>query len=368
MANIALLADIHLGVPGRLTDSMWAMRVVREYCRSKNITEVIVLGDLYHNRELLAIDVLQQAVDFFEETARYDQRWITFPGNHDLFLRHSWNVSSLAPMRKYLTYINDIKILTIDDKRFWILPFITFEKSYMKVLKRIEEQHEEGDTLLTHIGVRGATLNTCFLFKDWSVVDFTWSKFKRIYTGHFHSKQEMKWENGNQLWYPGSLIPFKFDEGDIPHGFFVLDTDTNEHKFIDIWKAGAHFFPNETPPPQYCTIPHEQIGQITPTDIKGNIVRIAIDRDFTNEEKRIIKDEFTNMGALQVGWLNLAQKLDVTKANHFHTPSKNLFETWLETDEKGTSELDKRILRQVHQDVVHEGDELYSQQSNEDGE
>ncbi len=367
--KIAFVADIHRGVPGRGPDINYSCRVVREYCKAANIDVVVVLGDLFHNRESLAIDVLQDAVDFHEEAAqKYDQKWITFPGNHDMFLRHSWQINSIAPMRKYLTYIDDVKLLTLNDRRFWVLPFITFEKSFMRVLRKIEEKYEEGDTLLTHIGVRGATLNTCFLLKDWSVVTFETSKFKRIYTGHFHSKQQL----GDGLeeptvWYPGSLIPFKFDEGDIAHGFYVYDTDTQTHKFVNIWKAGEKLLPGEKPPPQFCTLLDDLLESKTEAEVKNNIIRVALQRPHTQEEKRRIKDRLLELGAARVGWWDMTQTLD-RKPETIMTvdqPNRNLFKAWLDVDKKGVQGLDPAILDKTHDDVVHEGDELYAVEESE---
>lgn len=363
MPDVIITADIHRGVPGRNQDINWSCRVVREYARVANIDIVLVLGDMFHNRETLAIDVLQDAADFHEEAAvKYDQKWITFPGNHDMFLRHSWQVNSIAPMRKYLTYIDGVKILTIDDKRFWILPFISLEKSFMRVLRRVEERHEEGDVLLTHIGVRGATLNSCFLFKDWSVVNFEFSKFKRVYTGHFHSKQQVDGA-GSEVFYPGSLIPFKHDEGDVPHGFYVYNTDTGQHKFINIWKAGAKLLPGEKAPPQFYTFLDELLPNKTEAEVRNNIIRVALQKKYTNEEKRRVKDQLMEMGAVRVGWWDMTQKLEKHPQQRVETsalPTRNLFHAWTDLDTKGVAGLDKQILNQVHDDVVHEGDELYA--------
>lgn len=369
MAKIALVADIHHGVPGRLHDTIWSCRVVREYCKAAGIDVVIVLGDLYHNRESLAIDVLQAVVQFHQETAeKYDQKWITFPGNHDMFLRHSWHINSLVPMSKYLTVINDVKLLEIADKRFWVLPFIQHERSFMKVLRRIEERHEEGDVLLTHIGVRGATLNTCFLIKDWSHVTFEKSKFKQIYTGHFHSKQQLGEGDEPTVWYPGSPIPFKFDEGDIGHGFYVYDTDTSTHKFVNIWKAGAKLLPlapGETAPPQYCTLLDELLDTKTPEDVRGNIVRVALQRDYSDNEKSKIRDTLTQMGAATVRFWNMAQKMEKRQEQLVaaEQPAKHLFRAFVDADKKGLVGLDvDGILMKAHEDVTQEGDDLYSRE------
>lgn len=364
--KIGITADLHYGVPGKLKDILWACRVIREYCRIAKIDVVVILGDLFHDRRSLEIDILCAVTEFFEETSTvFNQQWIVFPGNHDMFLRHSWATNSLVPLNRHLTVIQDVKLLTIDDKRFWVLPFIQQEKAYMRVLRKIETHYQEGDILLTHIGVRGATLNTCFLLKDWSAVTFEYSKFKKIYTGHFHSKQDLN----KQVYYPGSPIPFKFDEGDISHGFYVHDLDDSTHKFVNIWKAGQQFFPNEPFPPQYMTILDENVYMKTEEEISGNMIRIAIQKDYTTDEQNNFKKHVESLGAVGVRWLDLAQRINrppsseqVAKAE---LNREDLFGSWLSVDQKGTSDLDIQVLRKTHDDVVQDGDELYSVEESE---
>lgn len=356
MAKIVMTADLHFGVAGRLNDILWASRVIREYCKAANIDTILVLGDLFHDRKSIEIDVLSAATKFFEECSlQYGQQWIAFPGNHDMYLRHSWDINSLTVMKKHLTIVEDIKILTIDDARFWVVPFITYEKPYMKVIDEIEKQYERDDILLTHIGVRGSTLNTCFLLKDWSTIHFEHSKFKRIYTGHFHSKQQV----GLNVYYPGSPIPFKFDEGDVPHGFYVYDTDTKDHKFINIWKAGEKLLPGEPQPPQYYTITNEVLADVTEDDIKNGMVRVALLRHHTAEEKFKIKDQLIQMGARSVRWMDQTQKID-TQTIIAAKPNKNLFQAWIDQDKTGMKGLDVKILQRINDEIIQEGDEHYS--------
>jgi DNA repair exonuclease SbcCD nuclease subunit len=361
MTQIAITADIHLGVPSRLDDILWSLRVIREYCKLSKIDTVLVLGDLYHDRRTIEIDVLSRSIEFFDTAKNiYNQDWVAFPGNHDMFLRYSWEINSLAAIKKYVTIIEGVKLLTIDESRFWVIPFVTQEKSFLKILRKVETKYQEGDVLLTHIGVRGSTLNTCFLLKDWSAVEFHTSKFKRVYTGHFHSKQQV----GDNVWYPGSPIPFKFDEGDVPHGFYVYDTDTQEHKFINIWKAGAKLFPSEPLPPQFTTLLEETIEELNDTDIKGHNVRVTLQRHVTLEEKRNIKDKLICLGAKSVRWMDLTQKIE-KQVNITTAPTKNLFESWVEADNSGTKSLDKKLLYTLNNEIIQEGDEKYSIEESE---
>lgn len=362
MTRIGITSDIHFGVPGRTDDILWACRTMREYCSRYHLDTMLVLGDLYHNRQAIEIDVNSRVCKFFEETKEeYKQQWIVFPGNHDMFLRHSWDINSLTALRRHLTVVEGVKLLKIDDARFWILPFITYEKAYMRVLRAIvnHDEFQPGtDNLLTHIGIRGATLNTCFLLKDWSIIDFEEFPFHRVYTGHFHSKQQI----GENCWYPGSPIPFKFDEGDVPHGFYVYDLEEDSHKFINIWKAGAKFFPEEVPPPQFVTLLDELLEQKTRDDVEHCMVRVALQRDYTGDEKTTIKQRLLGLGARDVRWMELKQKPDEETGDEEAAPElhHDLFAAWTEKDSKGTKGLDTKILTRCNEEVVHEGDELYT--------
>lgn len=359
MSKIVFTADIHFGVPGRLDDILFACNVIKEYCTISKIDTVIVLGDMFHDRRSLAIDVITSAYKFLESAVEAGQQWITFPGNHDMFLRHSWEINSLTPLDRLITVIEDIKLLQLDDQRFWVLPFIQYEKSYMKVAHEIMKKAIPGDKLLTHIGVRGATLNTCFLLKDWSYVTFDNSPFERIYTGHFHSKQQV----GN-VYYPGSPIPFKFDEGDVSHGFIVYDTETNDHKFVDIWKAASKLFPNQVAPPQFMTITAQDVESIDADKVRNNMIRIILDRDYTTDERKRMSDKLKDLQSKAVRWMNVVQK---DKPTQLIQPSvgKNLFESWIDNDKKSIKDLDGDLLRQINKDVTIEGDELYSIEDSE---
>ena len=358
MSKIIITADVHFGVPGRLQDSLLAVKTIREYAKRADIDTVIILGDLYHDRRSLEIDVIHHTSEFFEDTKNnYDQNWVAFPGNHDMFLRHSWEINSLTQLRTNLTVIDDIKQLLIDDRRFWVVPFITYEKAYMSVLYKIKEQIQPDDILLTHIGIRGAAYNTCFLLKDWGIVQFNDFDFSRIYAGHFHNKQQI----GEDIWYPGSPIPFKFDEGDTAHGFYVYDLEEDSHRFINIWKACEKFFPDIIPPPQFLTILDDNLNSQNKIDINNNIVRVALQRDYTSDEKSSIRELLTDLGARSVRWWDIVKKIDEKMELKAPAEYKDLFKSFYSADNSPKKkDLDKSILFQAHSEVVIEGDQLYS--------
>lgn len=361
MTKIAILADIHLGYANRRNDIFWALGVVRSYCRNHDIDTIIVLGDLFHDRQHLSIEILCKAYDFFKEAKEQcRQSWVAFPGNHDMFLKHSWDINSIRPLGELLTIIDTVKILEIDDRRYWVLPFVYSESAYMRILERIEKQADKDDVLLTHVGVNNAIQNVCFLLQRWSTVSFVQSKFNRIYAGHFHLCQQVQ-----NLWYPGSIIPFKFDEGDHDHGFFVFDQDANEHEFINIFTEGRTLEPDIDPPPQFHTFAEEFLNDKTPEDVSGNVIRIATTRDYSPNECQAIRERFMTMGAMRVTFINLDKNESQTTKLIEVEPVKieDLFAKWYDQDERGTKGLRRNLAIRLNREIIEEGNELYAKRA-----
>jgi DNA repair exonuclease SbcCD nuclease subunit len=365
MTKIAIVADVHLGYSGRNDDILWALKTVRNYCFKNDIDTIVVLGDLFHDRQHLSIEILCGAYDFFQETKNdFNQQWIAFPGNHDMFLKHSWNINSIKPFGELLTIVNTVKVLEIDDRRYWILPFVYSESAYMRILERIEKQANKEDILLTHIGVNNAIQNVCFLLQRWSMVTFIQSKFDRVYAGHFHLCQQVS----NNLWYPGSIIPFKFDEGDTEHGFFVFDQDKNEHIFVDVFKEGRLQEPNIAIPPQYCTFADEFLDSKTESDISGNIIRITTTRDYTQNEINDVREKFLAMGAKKVTFVNLSEDEAPNAKLAEIEPIKieDLFTKWFDQDLRGAKDLRRNLAIRLNREIVDEGNELYAKRADPD--
>jgi len=345
--KIIITADVHLGRQGRLRDCLWSVRVIREYALEYGIGVVVVAGDWFHDRINVDIGVGNAAIDFLEETKEeYGQDWVMFPGNHDMFLKNSWEANSLKFIDdRYVTMTDGISIIEIYGSRFWVLPFIHYEHVYMKALRAIEEQYQEGDVLLTHIGTHDATINMCFLCKHWSVVSFANSKFDRVFSGHFHCYQQV----GDNLWYPGSPIPFNFDEGLVEHGFLVYDLETREVEFVNIKDAGT--FLDESPAMDFITITDEDLDSEIPENSK---VRIHLSKNQTDDEYDKIKERLISNGAISVTQMKLQEdeiSIDGQVVNSLNiNDSFSLLSTYYDHD--GPAGISKPVLKELNKVVV----------------
>lgn len=354
--KVLFVADVHFGIGNRLNDVIWAMKSVREYAKNNGIKYVFILGDLFHDRAKITTDVSCAAYDFFNEAKNeYGQTWITFAGNHDMWARAGWSITAIRPLSDVLTVFSDVSLIKIDNQRFWLVPFIYFEDVYMKLMDEIYKHYQPGDVLLTHVGVHNATLNECFLVKHWSVVDFTNAPFDRIYAGHFHCHQQV----GKNMWYVGSPIPFKFDEGVVAHGFIEFNLKTRNHKFIDIFKTST--IPN--PPPDFPTITDESLNDIESLPIAGNNIRVVLGRDYSTTELSEMRDKLVARGARRVSWMKTrGEEISLVEPTNSEIPSSfdslNLLKTWVGMDKP--THIDSDFLFRLNEDIINAGNERIS--------
>jgi len=351
--KLIITADIHIGIPNKLKDCIWSMNIIKQYAHKNNIENVLVCGDLFHDRVSLDIEMLNEVYDALKEIKQSGQKWMTFPGNHDLYLKNSWTNNSLHPLQDVIQVIEQDSIIKIGKTRYHILPFIHYESEYMEALEKIEKNYKKGDVLLTHIGVNNASLNECFLLKNWSTVSFEKSKFDIVFTGHFHCYQKV----GENVWYPGSPIPFRFDEGVVDHGFIIFDDETRQVEFIKIFDICKEF--SEYRPPDYLTITDDDVEHFSPM-IENSHVRLQLSKEYTTNELNVIRDHLkVDKKAQSVQWL--IPKKDIAEASVIQNQLVNLgtddstFKSWLEQDKP--ENLDQELLMKLFTTISVEANE-----------
>ncbi|MDP1712246.1 MAG: metallophosphoesterase [Candidatus Nanopelagicaceae bacterium] len=340
-----ITADIHCGYPGRLDDCLWALRTMSAYAVEHEIANVFVLGDLYHDRVNLNIEVLSRTYAFLEETAKIDQRWLAFPGNHDMFLKNSWKHNSIRPLNGVLRAVDKQGTFDHEGLQFHILPFIENEDEYLKALEKAK-----GDVLLTHIGVRHAKMNFCFLLQNWSKITFDDARFKHVFAGHFHCHQTL-----GKLTYPGSPISFRHDDGMVPHGFLVFDSEAkNPVQFVSIYDVSK----DKEKPPQHLTFIEDDFESAL-SFAEGNNVRIMLKRDHTVNELNEIRSKLHDAGAKAVQWVrpkeqeNVEQTVGGVKINlRDYGATLN---SWLEFDRP--SGYSVKLLEKLNERICTEADE-----------
>lgn len=288
MAKILITADWHFGYPGRLDDLVYCFKSTIKYCVNHDIDKIFMLGDLCHNREYITHDVSSALVSLFEEMQENNIEMLTFPGNHDMYLRYSWKINPLKQFSKYITVCDDIGMVELENRKAWIVPCIEYEPTYMKVINKLADKFSPNDILLTHIGVNKAQYNVCFLLTVWNLIDLSGLPLLNVFTGHFHCHQEI-----GKVVYPGSPIAFRFDEGFVDHGVIVFDDSDGTYEFIDVYDIC------EKPPIEFISTPLDN-GKI-PEDIlkhvKNNNIRIILSE---GDDEGAVREELNKIGVNKI--------------------------------------------------------------------
>ncbi len=335
-----------------------AAKSIRNYARKHNIKHVFILGDLFHDKAIMNVEVAQQVYDFLKETKRepYNQEWIVFPGNHDMYYKYSWKTTTLHMFSDVCTVLEDLYRLEIYNRRFWIVPFIAIDKAYMSVVDELDSNSKENDVILTHIGCIGATYNFCFLFQEQKAINFDHRAAGQVFTGHFHCYHRA----GVKTHYVGSPIPFSYDEGVVPHGFVVYDCDKGSHEFVDLRPLMKNDYVGQLIPPNMITIDLEQLNKLSREDMEGNCFRIVIDNNLPEELTRDTRNLLMENGAKQVRWLRLKDSLEphhITRSNRIEI--RDLFKTYFEQD-KNNDKYNRVLMENLNSEIIYEGDSLYT--------
>jgi hypothetical protein len=204
----------------------------------------------------------------------------------------------------------------------------------MKAVEAVDKIASENDVLLTHVGMSNATYNMCFLIQNWSVVNFDNTKFSKVYAGHFHCQQKV----GDKSFIPGSPIPFRFDEGLVNHGFFVYNTESNNHEFVEFSE-----FADDKSPPDFIT--SDDVDSII-SNAKGNNVKILLkEGQDESEVKRILKEA----GAIKIVTVKPKDESIKIDKSVILKGGKDIFESWVDYDKP--EGLDKSVLLALEKDV-----------------
>jgi DNA repair exonuclease SbcCD nuclease subunit len=263
--KIGCFSDIHLGLSQdspifhkiSLDFAKWAS----DYYKSQDIDEIVIPGDIFHNRSHISVETLTVAREFFNYFKDFTVYIST--GNHDCFKKDSSDINSI----KLLDGWNNVHI--IDNKP------IVLETNFNKTIGFVPWGTEisnfpKCDIMFAHLEISSFYMNSykvCehgFSYKDL----FKYSNY--IISGHFHKKDHRKFENGEIL-YLGS--PFQHNFGDIfdSRGIYIFDLKDNSFEFIE-----------NNISPKHCRLSiKEDINEDT---IKNNFVSIVIDNDATEED------------------------------------------------------------------------------------
>jgi calcineurin-like phosphoesterase family protein len=238
MSKIFLIGDTHIGLGYPNSVDKW-YKVHKQYFSEflipllkREVTEhdiIVHLGDLFDNRNVIPINLLNYGMDVVEEISQIAPFHIIV-GNHDLWSKSASEINSVRPFR----YIPNVKIydktdiLEFNGLKILMMPYVENRLEQIKIIN----ENRNCDYLFCHSDLNGCKMHlTSVAHKNSDKIDIEdFKPFKKVRSGHIHLVQ-----SNNNFTFVGSV--FQMDRNDLgdQKGIFVIDTiDESEQFFPNI--------------------------------------------------------------------------------------------------------------------------------------
>lgn len=263
--EVGIFSDPHYGVHRNsatwhkiaLDHAKWAA----EQFKSRGIQDIIIPGDIFHDRNDIAVNTLHVATDVFDILR--DFNIIITVGNHDAYYRDNSSVNSVSILRGWsnITVVDTLTVETLQGKK---IAFCPWGQDINEVPKC--------DLIVGHFEINSFKMNSYKVCTNGLKSSDLTDRAPLTITGHFHHREERKYKDGTIL-YVGS--PYQQDWGDFgtTKGLYILDLNDLSYKFIE----------NDMSP-EYRRLQFTELsGNVYTSEtlkaaIEGNIVKFIVDR------------------------------------------------------------------------------------------
>jgi DNA repair exonuclease SbcCD nuclease subunit len=235
MSKIFLIGDTHIGLGYPNSVDKW-FKIHKEYfsnflipllIREVKPGDIIVhLGDLFDNRNIIPINLLNYGMDIVEEISKIAPLHIIV-GNHDLWSKSASSINSVRPFRYIpnVTVYDSTDLLVYNGIKILMMPYIENRLEQIKLIN----DNSNCDYLFCHSDLNGCKMHlTSVAHKNADKIDIEdFNIFSKVRSGHIHLVQ-----SNNQFTFVGSI--FQMDRNDIgdQKGIFVIDTNDGSEQFF----------------------------------------------------------------------------------------------------------------------------------------
>ena len=322
--KVGLFSDIHIGL-GQ-DSSIWHKNVLDfadwavDFYEKNNITEILIPGDIFHNRNEISVNTLSVAQQFFKKFK--DFKLFISTGNHDCYYKDRTDINSISMLSEWsnITLIDSeprVFYINNSDLKLSMIPWGTDIKDI-----------PEADYCVGHFEILTFKMNS---FKTcdhgWKTTDIL-NKSNFIITGHFHTPTHRVYNKGDIL-YLGSPYQQNFGDAGDKRGIYVLNLLTREFEFVE----------NTISPS------HEKI--LLSSILNGSISSETLKKIVPNNMVSLVID--TNLDSSKLALLT--SKIQKLNPKFFRTDYQNTDQT-LTLSTSGTSQYDSIDIPQNINDFV----------------
>ena len=286
MSKVAIFSDFHLGI--KQDSAIWH-EIALTWCdwfvsevKKNGVDTVVFLGDFFHTRNNISANTLHVASKILDKLKDFKVHMIL--GNHDLYYANEPTISpvNLFQDRNNITVYTKPEIVNFGNKQAlfcgWGYDPLEFKANVLFTHAEISLFRYNMDVGACEDGFKASKLL---------------NNFDIIYSGHFHLRQERKWDN-KRIIYVGNTFPMDHsDNYETVKGFDIFDFDTYTSVFVE----------NTISPKFYKIKLSELISGIWSFEelnnsIKNNIFKVIIDKNITLTDTNTLSSIINNLGPL----------------------------------------------------------------------
>lgn len=295
-----IFSDLHVGIksdtPSRLNMSIIAVEEILKIASTENIDNIIFLGDWFNSREYIHTATLTIGYQLISLLASR-HTVVVIAGNHDI---ESNSYNTISPLYTFTDIDNvhifhDITEFMLNDKICLAVPWGHSEY----------DNNQLYDIVFGHLNVAGSAIrynkvvgeitdNSEYVVTSINDVRTFAKKLKPsgiCFSGHIHLKTEHRYRS-TRIIFVGSPIELNFGEMSSSHGVYILDTDTNNVHFNELYNAPKHAIMRLSE----CI---DETRKIKSDDyfsrFNNTIIKKIIDVDLSHEQQTELNNRLTNL-------------------------------------------------------------------------
>ena len=289
--KLLLITDQHFGVRNDNQSFIdhykkFYGEVVLPFIDSHKISKIICLGDTFDKRRSINFMSLEAAKEmWFTPLQERGVSMDMLVGNHDIYYKNTLRVNAPSELLGEYNNINVITsptTLVYDNLPILLLPWIC-DENRTEVLEKVGST--EAKVCMCHLELNGFEAHPGHVMQH-GMDSNAFSKFKKVFSGHYHMKSTKK--NVNYLGNPYQLY---WNDYGCKRGFHVFDTETLKTTFyknpFDIFHK--LYYNNGV------TLPNEE-------DLKGSYVKLIVENkgDYAKFDYAVSQLQDMGLGDLKI--------------------------------------------------------------------
>ncbi|MCX8008154.1 MAG: metallophosphoesterase [Patescibacteria group bacterium] len=221
--KIVIFGDIHFG-NGNGNDIFSFIKyqekilneIIYPYLRENqsSIERLIFLGDIFHKRKTVDINIIKFVWDFFTHLKNFKIDIII--GNHDTYYKNTNEINSPKILLSGFDNITIHEYLPYEIGNILLVPWIA-DDNFDVCMDAIKNSNAE--IVCGHFEINKAKLISD-VFCDFGMPPELFEKYKLVLSGHFHHRQAY-----NNIVYTGCLWELRYEDSENEKGFYTINYD-----------------------------------------------------------------------------------------------------------------------------------------------